>query len=123
MCIAGQKSSVGAAFHFFPGATIRLVNVFKGVAMDKTLALLDCLAQLKEAQNCADALLSGIVAEAVRANKGRGGVPDPATLKAFRNALKSANSHCYQAELILAEFDVRQPALPPSPARIAFYHA
>lgn len=96
--------------------------------MNKTLALLECLAQLKEAQNCADALLSGIVAEAVRANKGKGNVPNPAALKAFRNALKSANSHCYQAEMILAEFDVLQAALPPAqsqpqPARIAFYNA
>jgi hypothetical protein len=80
--------------------------------MDKTLALLDCLVQLKEAQSCADALLSDIVADAVRANRGHGGVPKPATLKAFRNALKSANTHCYQAELILAEFDALQTIMP-----------
>lgn len=91
--------------------------------MDKTLALLDCLAQLKEAQNCADALLSDIVADAVRANKGRGGVPQPATLKAFRNALKSANSHCYQAELILAEFETPQAAIAQAQSRTAFYNA
>ncbi|WP_034292844.1 hypothetical protein [Herbaspirillum sp. RV1423] len=92
--------------------------------MDKTLALLDCLAQLKEAQNCADALLSDIVADAVRANKGKGGIPKPATLKAFRNALKSANTHCYQAELILAEFDALQTVMPlghPQPIQTMFY--
>jgi len=80
--------------------------------MNKTIALLDCLVQLKEAQNCADALLSDIVADAVRANRGKGDIPKTATLKAFRNALKSANTHCYQAELILAEFDALQTVIP-----------
>jgi hypothetical protein len=82
------------------------------MAMNRTLALLDCLAQLKEAQNCADALLSEIVAGAVRVNKGHGGVPDRATLRAFRNALKTASAHSYQAEMILAEFDSLQMVMP-----------
>lgn len=80
--------------------------------MNKTLALLDCLAQLKEAQNCADALLSNIVADAVRANKGKGGAPDPAALRAFRDALKSASNHSFQAEMILAECHSLQTVMP-----------
>jgi hypothetical protein len=80
--------------------------------MNRTLALLDCLAQLKEAQNCADALLSEIVAGAVRVNKGHGGVPDRATLRAFRHALKTASVHSYQAEMILAECDNLQMVMP-----------
>jgi hypothetical protein len=87
-------------------------NVKKGMAMNKTLALLDCLAQLKEAQSCADALLSVLVADAVRVNRGRGGVPDRDALKAFRRALETASSHSYQAEMILAEFDSLQTVMP-----------
>jgi len=80
--------------------------------MNKTHALLDCLAQLKEAQSCADALLSDIVAGAVRANKGRGGVLDRGTLRAFRAALQTASSHSDQVEMILAEFDSLQTVMP-----------
>ncbi len=80
--------------------------------MNKTLALLDCLAQLKEAQNCADALLAEIVADAVRANRGARRTPDRGALKAFRHALKTASMHSYQAEMILAEFDSLQTIMP-----------
>ena len=80
--------------------------------MDKTLALLDCLAQLKEAQSCADALLAEIVADAVCVNRGRGGTPDRHALRAFRQALKTASMHSYQAELILAECDSLQTIMP-----------
>jgi len=80
--------------------------------MNKTLALLDSLAQLKEAQNCADALLSDIVAGAVRANKGRGGALDRATLRAFRSALQSASGYSNDVEMILAEYDSLQTVMP-----------
>ena len=80
--------------------------------MNRTLALLDCLAQLKEAQSCADALLSDIVAGAVRANKGRGVAFDRATLRAFRNALQTASTHSDQVESILAEFESLQTIMP-----------
>lgn len=79
--------------------------------MDKMLALIDCLAQFKEAQHCADALLSDILADTVRRNNGKGGLPNASALKAFRDALKAVRNYSYQAEMILAEFEVRQTSM------------
>lgn len=74
--------------------------------MDKKLALLTSIAELKSSHDAASVVLSGIMLNAVRAGRGDSDVPALKAVRQYRKAVKELKIQCLQVEMILAEMAI-----------------
>lgn len=76
------------------------------MAMDKRLALLTSIAELKSSHDEAAALLSRIMLDAVRAARDEDEAPPLKSVRQYRKAIKELKIQCLQVEMILAEMEI-----------------
>lgn len=76
--------------------------------MDKRLALLTSIAELKSSHDEAAAMLSRIMLNAIRAARIEDDAPPLKAMRQYRKAIKELKIQCLQVEMILAEMEIPQ---------------
>ncbi|NUU01102.1 hypothetical protein [Herbaspirillum robiniae] len=76
--------------------------------MDKRLALLTSIAELKSSHDEAAAMLSRIMLNAIRAARSEDDAPPLKAMRQYRKAIKELKIQCLQVEMILAEMEIPQ---------------
>ncbi|WP_432240992.1 hypothetical protein [Herbaspirillum robiniae] len=76
--------------------------------MDKRLALLTSIAELKSSHDEAAAMLSRIMLNAIRAARSEEDAPPLKAMRQYRKAIKELKIQCLQVEMILAEMEIPQ---------------
>ncbi|MBO9537603.1 hypothetical protein [Herbaspirillum sp.] len=76
--------------------------------MDKRLALLTSIAELKSSHDEAAMMLSHIMLNAIRSARHEDGGPPLKSVRQYRKAIKELKIRCLQVEMILAEMEIPQ---------------
>jgi hypothetical protein len=76
--------------------------------MNKRLALLTSIAELKSAHDDAAVLLSRIMLNVIQAARSEDDMPPLKSVRRYRKAIKELKVQCLQVEMILAEMEIPQ---------------